>query len=107
VFVDADRNGSGRDVERYDGSARRDDRLRVRHRCEHLGRRHDHRPRSRPGRRLVGQGRVIVHAESLAKGTARPAFTIPKTAKGKLLKVRVTIKAGGQSATKIATFEVR
>jgi hypothetical protein len=53
------------------------------------------------------QGKVISHAESFAKGVARLTFTVPKGAKGKLLKVKVTIKAAGRSATRIATFRVR
>jgi hypothetical protein len=52
------------------------------------------------------KGKVIPHAESFTGGTAKLAFTIPKTAKGKQLKVKVTIKLGSQSATKIATFKV-
>ena len=53
------------------------------------------------------QGRVIHHAEQFTNGVARLAFTIPKNAKGKLLKVHVTIKLAGQSATRIATFHVK
>ena len=53
------------------------------------------------------QGKVIRHAEQFTNGVARLAFTIPKNAKGKLLTVRLTIKLGGQSATKIATFRVK
>ncbi len=53
------------------------------------------------------QGRVIQHAEQFTSGVARLAFTIPKNAKGKLLKVRLTINLAGQSATKIATFHVK
>jgi len=52
-------------------------------------------------------GKVIPHAESFKAGTARLSFVIPKTAKGKQLKVKVTIKAGTQSATKVATFHVK
>ena len=52
------------------------------------------------------EGKVIPHAESFTGGTAKLAFTTPKTAKGKQLKVKVTIKLGSQSATKIATFKV-
>jgi len=52
-------------------------------------------------------GKVIVHAESFKGGTAKLSFVIPKTAKGKLLKVKVTIKAGTGSATKVATFKVK
>ncbi len=52
-------------------------------------------------------GKVITHAESFKNGTAKLSFVVPKTAKGKMLKVKVTIKAGSQSATKIASFLVR
>ena len=52
-------------------------------------------------------GKVITHAESFKNGTAKLSFVVPKTAKGKALKVRLTIKSGGQSATKVATFKVR
>jgi len=52
-------------------------------------------------------GQVIRHAESFAGGTARLAFVVPANAAGKLLKVKVTIKSGRQSATKVATFSVQ
>jgi hypothetical protein len=52
------------------------------------------------------QGKVIKHAESFRGGTARLSFTIPKKAKGKVLRVKVTISVGGQSTTKIANFRV-
>jgi hypothetical protein len=58
-------------------------------------------------------GKVITHSESFKGSRARLSFLIPKTAKGKLLKVRVKItateKETGQtvSASKIATFRVR
>lgn len=52
-------------------------------------------------------GKVIRHAESFKAGTARLAFVVPTTAAGRLLKVKVTIKTGGQSATRVATFLVR
>lgn len=51
-------------------------------------------------------GKVITHRESFANGTARLAFTVPKTAKGKVLKVQVTIKLGGQSAHRVVTYKV-
>ena len=51
-------------------------------------------------------GKVLPHAESFTNGKARLAFVVPKTAKGKQLKVKVTIKAGMQSATKVTTFKV-
>ena len=51
-------------------------------------------------------GRVLKHAESFTAGT-KPAFVVPKTAKGKLLKVKVKIVNGTQSATKVVTYKVR
>lgn len=38
-------------------------------------------------------GKVLPHTESFKNGVARLSFVIPKTAKGKTLKVKVTIKA--------------
>jgi hypothetical protein len=52
------------------------------------------------------QGKVIRHAESFTNGVARLAFTIPRSAKGKLLKVALTIKLDRQSTTKVSTFRV-
>ena len=58
-------------------------------------------------------GKVIAHAESLKKGTARLSFVIPKSAKGKQLKVKVTVKATNvldnkvQTVTRIASFRVK
>jgi hypothetical protein len=52
-------------------------------------------------------GKVLKHAESFKGGTARLSFLVPKSAKGKLLKVRVTITVSGVAVTKIATFKVR
>ena len=52
-------------------------------------------------------GRVISHAEGFNAGTARLSFVVPKAAKGKQLRVKVTIKLGTQSATRIATFRVK
>ena len=51
-------------------------------------------------------GRVIRHAESFRNGLARLAFVIPASAGGKLLKVKVTIRAAGVSATRVARFNV-
>jgi hypothetical protein len=51
-------------------------------------------------------GKVITHRESFANGTARLAFTVPKTAKGKVLKVQVTIKLGNQSDHRVVTYKV-
>ena len=52
-------------------------------------------------------GKVIRHVESFTGGKARLTFVVPKTANGKLLKVKVTIKNGAQSATKVVAFKVR
>jgi hypothetical protein len=52
-------------------------------------------------------GKVIRHAESFRAGTARLSFVIPADAGGKLLKVKVTIKVQGGSATRVATFGVQ
>ena len=51
-------------------------------------------------------GRVLPHAESFRAGAARLAFTVPASAAGKSLKVKVTIRAGGQSATRVSSFRV-
>ena len=50
---------------------------------------------------------VIAHTESFLNGIARLAFTVPKNAKSKLLRVSVTIKLGGMSTTGIAAFRIR
>jgi hypothetical protein len=52
-------------------------------------------------------GKVIAHTESFKAGTAKLSFLVPKTAKGKQLKVKLTIKAGTQSATKVVTYRVK
>lgn len=52
-------------------------------------------------------GKVIPHAESYQAGNARLSFVVPKAAKGKLLKVKLTIRAKGQSASKTVSFRVR
>ena len=52
-------------------------------------------------------GQVLRHVESFKNGTARLSFVVPASATGKLLKVKVTIKTAGQSATSVATFRVR
>ena len=53
-------------------------------------------------------GKAIRHAESFRGGTARVSLIVPVDASGKLLKVRLTIKAPeGSSTTGAATFLVR
>lgn len=51
-------------------------------------------------------GHVIRHAETFKNGIATLRFTIPKSAKHKLLKVRLTIKLGGQAATRVSSFRI-
>jgi hypothetical protein len=58
-------------------------------------------------------GKTIAHTESLKNGKARLAFVVPKTAKGKVLKVKVKITAtdatSGKTltASKVATFRIK
>jgi hypothetical protein len=51
-------------------------------------------------------GRVIPHTKSFARGTARISFVVPTNAAGRLT-VKVTIAAGGRSATRVAAFRVQ
>ena len=51
-------------------------------------------------------GTMIKHAESFRAGTARLTFVVPTTAAGNPLKVKLTIRAAGTSATRISTFRV-
>jgi hypothetical protein len=51
-------------------------------------------------------GRVIAHSEQLKNGKAQLIFVVPRTAKGKLLKVKLTIRTSGGSSTKVANFAV-
>lgn len=68
----------------------------------------DHRPLT--SGRMIGDpsvsGRVIPHVESFVAGRARLAFTIPRTARHRLLTVKLTIRLGGQSATRAVGFLV-
>jgi hypothetical protein len=51
-------------------------------------------------------GKVIRHSEQFTNGKATLSFVVPTSANGKLLKVKVTIKVGTTSTTKIANFQV-
>lgn len=51
-------------------------------------------------------GKVIKHAESFKGGKAQLSFLVPKTAKGNMLKVKVTINVGTLSTTRIANFRI-
>lgn len=52
-------------------------------------------------------GRVVPHRHTFGSGTVRATLTVPKTAKGKQLKLAVEVKAGSQKATKVVTFKVK
>jgi hypothetical protein len=52
-------------------------------------------------------GIVLQHAQSFSNGKARLSFVVPKTARGKVITVKIKITSGAQSATKVATFKVR
>lgn len=52
-------------------------------------------------------GRVLPHQESFGNGAATLRFTLPKTAKGKTLKVSLTIRVGSKSAHRVATYRVK
>jgi hypothetical protein len=52
-------------------------------------------------------GRTLRHVESFKNGQARASLTIPRSAKGKLLKVKLTITSGGRSATRVSKFRIR
>ncbi len=51
-------------------------------------------------------GVVVSHVESFKGGVARLVFVVPENAAGKVLKVTLTIRAAGRSATRIARFGV-
>jgi hypothetical protein len=51
-------------------------------------------------------GKVIRHTESFRRGLARISFVVPANAAGKTVRVKVTIRANRQSATRIARFRV-
>jgi hypothetical protein len=73
--------------------------------------------RSDTGTRLLGgrmlcdpsvTGKTLKHAESFRAGTGRLAFVVPASSAGKMLKVKVTIKAPvGTSATRVASYRVQ
>lgn len=51
-------------------------------------------------------GKVIPHSEQFKNGSASLSFVVPKSANGKLLKVKLTIKVGTKSTTRVAQFRV-
>jgi hypothetical protein len=52
-------------------------------------------------------GKGIANVSTLVNGVARVSLVLPKTAKGKTLKVKVTVSTTDGSASKVATFRVR
>ena len=52
-------------------------------------------------------GKLLKHAESFKAGKARLTFVVPKTAKGKFLKIKIRITASGQTTTRLYTYKVR
>lgn len=51
-------------------------------------------------------GKAIAHKQSFRGGTARVSLVVPAVANGKPLHVTVTIRSGGQSATKAVVYPV-
>lgn len=51
-------------------------------------------------------GKAIAHKQSFRGGTARVSLVVPAAANGKALRVTVTIRSGGLSATKTVTYPV-
>ncbi len=51
--------------------------------------------------------KAIACGKSLRGGVARLTLLLPKTAKGKKLMIKLTIKAGGQTVSKTGTFHIR
>jgi hypothetical protein len=51
-------------------------------------------------------GKVIPHAESFTGGLARLSFLVPKTAKGKTLKVKVTIAGGSATGADTVVLDI-
>jgi Calx-beta domain len=51
-------------------------------------------------------GKLIRHVESFRAGTARLAFVVPADAAGKQLKVKLTIRTTGASATRVTGYRV-
>ncbi len=64
----------------------------------------------RAGRMLADPsvaGKPIKHVESFKAGKARLSFVVPKTAKGKQLKIKIKIITPGQTTTRVFTYKVR
>ena len=69
-----------------------------------------HRSAADAGRMVADptvNGKLVKHAESFKAGKARLTFVVPRTAKGKLLKIKLRISASGQTTTRLYTYNVR
>jgi hypothetical protein len=51
-------------------------------------------------------GKLLAHVERFTNGRASVRFTIPKTAKGRLLEVRLTVQVGTEAATRLGSFPI-
>ena len=51
-------------------------------------------------------GHPVKHVESFTGGKARLSLVVPKTAKGKRLRIKIKVVSGGASATRTVTYKV-
>jgi hypothetical protein len=49
---------------------------------------------------------TLVHTQSFKNGTAAVHLTVPTSAKGRVMTVRIAIQSGGQSVTRVTSFRV-
>jgi Calx-beta domain len=54
---------------------------------------------------LSSAGKPIAHTDTFARGTAKVSFVVPSSAKA--VKIKLTVRSRGQSATKLSTFAVK
>ena len=52
-------------------------------------------------------GQPLAHTGSFKAGRASLSFVVPKKAKGKLLKIKMTVVSGSQSAARTVSYKVR
>ncbi|MFO7592341.1 MAG: hypothetical protein R6X23_15895 [Acidimicrobiia bacterium] len=52
-------------------------------------------------------GKVVPHVHAYTTGKAKATLLVPKTGKGKQLKVSAKVTANGQTATKVVTYKIR
>lgn len=53
------------------------------------------------------RGKVVPHTERIADSMAQVALRVPKTAKGRTLRVEIVVRVGTESARKVVGFRVR